>query len=114
MQLRQIDDNYSVTSQIEPDDVRDLAAEGFQSIICNRPDGEGGAEQTNFEDIARVAEKAGLKAYYIPVAGGVFTQADIDATIAAIKETDGAIVAYCRSGARSEHLYGLARSQTNK
>lgn len=111
MNLRQIDDHYTVAAQIEPDDIRDLAAEGFQSIICNRPDGEGGANQPNFEEIARVAEKAGLKTYYIPVAGGVFTQADIDATIAAIKETDGHILAYCRSGARSEHLYGMARTQ---
>ncbi len=74
MEIRQIDDNYSVTGQINPDDVRDIAAEGFQTIICNRPDGEGGEEQPDFEEIARVAEKAGLAAYYIPAVGGQLTR----------------------------------------
>ncbi|AEK56174.1 MULTISPECIES: TIGR01244 family sulfur transferase [Brucella] len=111
MEIRQIDDNYSVTGQINPNDVRDIAAEGFQTIICNRPDGEGGEEQPDFEEIARVAEKAGLAAYYIPVVGGQLTQENVDDMAAALAEAEGPVLAYCRSGARSTNIYGIVQNQ---
>ncbi|GAA5663594.1 sulfide:quinone oxidoreductase [Ochrobactrum intermedium] len=111
MDIRQIDDNYSVSGQIEPDDVRDIAAEGFRTIICNRPDGEGGPQQPEFSEIARVAEKAGLATYYIPVVGGQLTQEDVDAMAAALDEAEGPILGYCRSGARSTNIYGIVQSQ---
>ncbi|SPL63252.1 FAD-dependent pyridine nucleotide-disulphide oxidoreductase [Ochrobactrum soli] len=111
MDIRQIDDNYSVSGQISPDDVRDIAAEGFQTIICNRPDGEGGPEQPDFAEIARVAEKAGLATYYIPVVGGQLTQDDVHAMAAALDEAEGPFFAYCRSGARSTNIYGIVQSQ---
>lgn len=111
MDIRQIDDNYSVSGQISPDDVRDIAAEGFQTIICNRPDDEGGPEQPDFAEIARVAEKAGLATYYIPVVGGQLTQDDVDAMAAALDEAEGPVFAYCRSGARSTNIYGIVQSQ---
>ncbi|MBB5700867.1 sulfide:quinone oxidoreductase [Ochrobactrum daejeonense] len=111
MDIRQIDDNYSVTGQIEPDDVRDIAAEGFRTIICNRPDHEGGPDQPEFAEITRVAEKAGLATYYVPVVGGHLTQENVDAMTAALEEAEGPILAYCRSGARSTNIYGIAQSQ---
>ncbi len=111
MDIRQIDDAYSVSPQIEADDVRDIAAAGFRTIICNRPDGEGGAEQPDFADIAKVAEKAGLAAYYIPVVGGMLTQDDVDAMAAALDEAETPVLAYCRSGARSTNIYGIVRQQ---
>ncbi|MBC2885591.1 TIGR01244 family phosphatase [Ochrobactrum sp. CM-21-5] len=111
MDIRLIDDNYSVTGQIAPDDVRDIAAEGFQTIICNRPDGEGGAEQPEFAEIARVAEKAGIATYYIPVVGGQLTQDDVDAMAEALAAAEGPVLAYCRSGARSTNIYGIVQSQ---
>nr|WP_196108195.1 MULTISPECIES: TIGR01244 family sulfur transferase [unclassified Ochrobactrum] len=111
MDIRQIDDNYSVSGQIEPDDVRDIAAGGFRTIICNRPDGEGGPQQPEFSEIAHVAEKAGLATYYIPVVGGQLTQEDVDAMAAALDEAEGPILGYCRSGARSTNIYGIVQSQ---
>lgn len=111
MDIRQIDDNYSVTGQISPDDVRDIAAEGFQTIICNRPDGEGGDDQPSFAEVAKVAEKAGIKTYYIPVIGGQPTQENVDEMASALAEAEGPILAYCRSGARSTNIYGIVQSQ---
>ncbi|ASV83316.1 hypothetical protein CES85_4095 [Ochrobactrum quorumnocens] len=111
MDIRQIDDNYSVTGQISPDDVRDIAAEGFQTIICNRPDGEGGEDQPSFAEVAKVAEKAGIKTYYIPVVGGQLTQENVDDMASALTEAEGPILGYCRSGARSTNIYGIVQNQ---
>ncbi|MBV2143182.1 TIGR01244 family phosphatase [Falsochrobactrum sp. TDYN1] len=111
MDIRQVDDNYSVTGQIAPDDVRDIAAEGFGTIICNRPDGEGGADQADFAEITKVAEKAGIRTYYIPVVGGQLTQDDVDAMASALAEAEGPVLAYCRSGTRSTNIYGIVQQQ---
>lgn len=111
MDIRQIDDNYSVTAQISPDDVRDIAAEGFQAIICNRPDGEGGPDQSDFAEIAKVAEKAGIATFYVPVVGGQLTQDDVDAMASALEQATGPVLAYCRSGTRSTNIYGIVKQQ---
>lgn len=109
MDIRPIDDNYSVSGQITPDDIRDIAAEGFTTLICNRPDGEGGEDQPDFAEIARVAEKVGIKAFYVPVIGGALTQENVDAHAEILAEAEGPVLAYCRSGARSTNIYGLAQ-----
>lgn len=111
MNIRQIDENYSISEQISPDDVRDIAAEGFQTIICNRPDGEGGPDQPDFAEIARVAEKAGIATYYIPVIGGQLTQDNVDAMAEALEKAEGPVLGYCRSGTRSTNIYGIVQSQ---
>lgn len=111
MDIRPIDDHFSVSGQISPDDIRDIAAEGFSTVICNRPDGEGGPDQPSFADVARVAEKAGIKAFYVPVIAGSLTQDDVDAMAKALDEAEGDVLAYCRSGARSTNIYGIVQQQ---
>ncbi|MEL0028412.1 MAG: sulfur transferase domain-containing protein, partial [Perlucidibaca sp.] len=44
MQTRQLDESLHVSGQVSCEMLPDLAALGFRAIICNRPDGEGGAE----------------------------------------------------------------------
>lgn len=61
MDIRQIDDNYSVSGQIEPDDVRDIAAEGFRTIICNRPDGEEAPSSPNSAKLHASQKKPDLQ-----------------------------------------------------
>ena len=51
----------SVAAQISAADVAGLAAQGFKSIICNRPDGEG-PDQPLFAEIERAASSLGLSA----------------------------------------------------
>ncbi|WP_420959598.1 TIGR01244 family sulfur transferase [Brucella sp. IR073] len=113
MDIREIDDTFSVTGQIYPDDVRDIAAAGFRTLICNRPDDES-PDQPAFAEIASVAEKAGIPVHYIPVVPGGLTQDDVDAMAAALAEAEGPVLAYCRSGARSTNIYGLARQQMGR
>jgi uncharacterized protein (TIGR01244 family) len=108
MDIRQIDDNFSVTGQIFPDDIRDIAAAGFRTVICNRPDGES-PDQPDFAEIASVAEKAGIPVHYVPVVPGGLTQDDVDALAEVLADAEGPVLAYCRSGARSTNIYGLVR-----
>ena len=65
MKLHQIDTTLTVTAQIAVDDMTSIAGSGFQTIICNRPDGET-PDQVAFADIHAAAEAAGMKAHYLP------------------------------------------------
>jgi len=107
MNIRKIDENFSVTGQISVADVKTLAEAGYRGIICARPDGED-AGQPAFAEIAAAAKSAGLKAVQIPVSG-----APSDGQLASFKEAlgdmDGPILGYCRSGGRAGNLYQATR-----
>src|SRR3546814_17562301 len=69
MTIRSLTPALSVSPQIDPADVVALAASGFRSIVCNRPDGEE-AGQPTAAAIAAVAEAPGLRCVHIPVMSG--------------------------------------------
>lgn len=56
----EIDPNYTVTGQISVADVANIKAAGFDTVMCNRPDGEA-ADQPAAAQIQRAVEKAGMK-----------------------------------------------------
>lgn len=65
--IKRIDASFSVTGQIEQSDLQTLAAQGFGSVICNRPDHEGGPEQPDHEAMQQAAQALGLSFAYLPV-----------------------------------------------
>ncbi len=105
MDLKQLSPTLSVTGQITPNDVADLAAQGFTTLVCNRPDGEEPG-QPAFADIAAAAKAAGMTAYFMPFQG--MPPANYVADFAALAADAGQILAYCRSGARSGNLAAAA------
>jgi sulfide:quinone oxidoreductase len=107
LNIRQITDAYSVSPQIAPDEVAEIKALGYGSIMCNRPDGEEWG-QPAFAEIAAAAAAAGLPAVHVPVVSGRITEADVEAFRVAIAELPGPVFAYCRSGARCQNLWQLA------
>jgi len=107
---KELTDALSVAEQISPSDMAELAAQGFRSIICNRPDGEG-SDQPLFAEVAAAAAAAGLEARYIPVATGKVTDEDAAAFGAAVAELPKPILAYCRSGTRSTTLWALSEAR---
>lgn len=110
LDLRRIDEAYSVAPQIAVGDVAALPERGFAMVISNRPDGEEPGQPTA-ADIAGAAQEAGLAFRHIPVAGG-FAQADVEAMARALAEAEGPVFAFCRSGTRSTLLWALARAST--
>jgi sulfide:quinone oxidoreductase len=106
MDLKKIDSGLSVSPQISAADVETIKQQGFRSIICNRPDGEG-ADQPTFKEIERAAKKARLEARYLPVVSGKVQDEDAEAFGEALNELPGPVFAYCRTGTRSATLWSL-------
>jgi uncharacterized protein (TIGR01244 family) len=110
MQIRAIDDTISVSPQITPEDVAEIAAAGFTAIVNNRPDDEEGG-QPEGEAIRAAAEAAGLRYTAIPITHAGFSGNQVDAMVAALEAAGGPVLAYCRSGTRSCNLWALAQAR---
>lgn len=108
MDIRRITDGFSVSPQIEPDDLAELQDYGFALVINNRPDGEEPGQPSGAE-IAAAAEAAGLAYRAIPVAGG-FSPTQAAEMAEAIGSASGPVFAFCRSGTRSTLLWALAQA----
>ena len=108
MQIIDITPEYSVSPQIGAEDVEAIAAGGFRSIMCNRPDGES-PDQTDMAVIRAEAEARGLAFSFIPVVSGAITGENLADYRVAIDALPKPILAYCRSGARCQNLWMMTR-----
>ena len=111
MPVQSITPDFAVAGQISAGDLSAIAQAGFKSIICNRPDGEGGAGQPAFADIEQAAKAQGLAVRYLPVVSGQITAEQVIAMARLLAELPAPVLAYCRSGARSTSLWQLAQAQ---
>lgn len=110
MDIRKIDDSISVSPQITPADVTEIARAGFKAIINNRPDEEE-EDQPAGDAIRAVAETLGLAYTAIPVTHAGFSHPQIEAMDAAMRAADGPVFAFCRSGTRSANLWALQQAK---
>ena len=109
MDIRKITDQVSVAPQLLPEDMAELAKQGYRSVICNRPDGEA-ADQPNFEEVEKAAKKAGLETRYLPIVSGKVSDEDAEDFGRALIELPGPVMAYCRTGTRSATLWSLSQA----
>ena len=107
--IKKLTDEISVAPQIKPSELAELAAQGFRSIICNRPDGEG-ADQPLFSEVERAAASLGLVTRYIPVKTGMVSDEEAAAFGSLLEELPKPVLAYCRSGTRSTALWALSQA----
>ncbi|MGR3548701.1 MAG: TIGR01244 family sulfur transferase [Roseovarius sp.] len=108
MDLRPITQDFTVSPQIEVEDVAAIAGAGYRSILCNRPDGEDYG-QPAYDAVAAAAEAAGLAVRWVPIVSGQMTQAALDEFRAALDEMPKPILAYCRTGTRCTMLWSMTR-----
>ena len=98
---------FSVSPQLQVEDITKAAEEGVTMIINNRPDGEVEGQPSSAA-MATAAATVGLAYRYIPLTH--VTAAQIQATRAALAEATGPVLAYCRSGTRSTTLWACAQA----
>ena len=111
MEPRQITEEFSVAPQIAPEDIPAIAAAGFRSIMCNRPDGEEPGQPTEAA-VAEAARAAGLEVVSVPFSSATMTEADVTAFRTALDEMPGPMLAYCRTGTRCTMMWSLVNYDT--
>ena len=105
--LKSISGNHFVSGQIQIDDIEGLANFGIKLIINNRPDNEE-FNQINSILLKDKAESFGIKFIDIPFAAGTLSKEKILDFSNLIKNNHEKSLFYCRSGARSSLIWGLA------
>lgn len=107
MDIRKINDDYSVSPQIEAEDVDIVSLLGFRSIVCHRPDHEQ-PDQPEFATVAARAAQLGIEVRHIPVTPAGLTEEAVGRMAQALRDLPGPVLGYCRSGARSTKIYEQA------
>ena len=108
--IRKVDDSISVAPQISVEDVAEIKAAGFTAIVNNRPDDEE-AGQIPGDAIRAAAEAAGLRYTAIPITHAGFSYPQIAAMADVLADSEGPVLAFCRSGTRSCNLWALAQAK---
>ncbi len=113
MVITALTDKLAVTSQITVADVADIAAAGYTTLVNNRPDGEEASQAADAE-IAEAARAAGLAHHYLPVTAANFPGPDFQRIQQVFDESEGPVLAYCRTGTRCTNLWASSRPESEK
>ncbi len=110
MFFRELDRQVLVAdSPMRPQDLAEAAARGVTLAINNRPDGEA-FDQIDAATLGEAAKAAGLDYRHIPVETE-FGSEKVEALLEAMKEAEGRVLLFCKTGTRSAYLWALARTR---
>ena len=108
MQINNVSGIYNVSPQISVTDLEFLSENGFEKIICNRPDFEVPPSfQSNV--IKKVATEIGLSFEYHPLTFENINTETIEKQMSLIKKSKRPVLAYCTSGTRCAAIWALGQ-----
>ena len=111
MKFAKINNELTVSDQITIEDLKEIEAQGYKTIFCNRPDQESEGQLT-FSTIEKEAQNLGIKAIHQPVIGGQISDDDIAQFGSYFELAQKPIFAYCRTGTRCSMLWALSHVKT--
>ncbi len=103
-----VSDNFYVSSQIDDSHVGYFKEQGFDLVVCNRPDDEE-PEQTNFQLIQNLCNQVDIDFKNLPMVPGNLTSELITETKVIIDKNIKTL-AYCRTGTRCINLWACANA----
>jgi uncharacterized protein (TIGR01244 family) len=109
MHIRPLSPLFAVSPQIDATDIPAIAAAGYTTIICNRPDMEVPPMQ-QADAIAQAAKAAGLAFHIHPVTHQGLTMEMITAQKEDMTAAEGPVLAYCASGTRSAIVWSFSQA----
>ena len=104
-----IDKNYHVSPQIEPQQIAEIADNGFVKIICNRPDMEVSPFYSSsvMEDLAK---ENNIEFHLIELTHEMMTTETAARQRELVLNCKGPVLAYCASGARCSLLWAIGEA----
>lgn len=100
---RAVDERHATAGQPSEEQLRAIAAAGFESVINLAP-----TDSRSLKDEAASVEALGMKYYHIPVVWDNPTQADFDAFERAMKAAgDSKTLVHCQANFRATAFYAL-------
>jgi uncharacterized protein (TIGR01244 family) len=104
-----IDKNYHVSPQIEPQQIAEIAGNGFVKIICNRPDMEVSPFYSSsvMEDLAK---ENNIEFHLIELTHEMMTPETAARQRELVLNCKGPVLAYCASGTRCSLLWAIGEA----
>ena len=104
-----IDRNYHVSPQIEPQQIAEIADNGFVKIICNRPDMEVPPFYSSsvIEDLAK---EHSIEFHLIELTHEMMTPETAVRQRELVLNCKGPVLAYCASGTRCSLLWAIGEA----
>jgi len=104
-----IDKNYHVSPQIEPQQIAEIADNGFVKIICNRPDMEVSPFYSSsvMEDLAKANN---IEFHLIELTHQMMTPETAARQRELVLNCKGPVLAYCASGTRCSLLWAIGEA----
>ncbi len=109
MDIRPLTPDYAVSPQIDPEDLPAIAAQGYKTVIDNRPCTEVPPSH-QAEAMAQAARAAGVTLVVLPVTHQTLNAQTVARQQEAIAAADGPVLAYCASGTRSSIVWALGQA----
>ena len=113
MSVYKLTESLSVAAQITPQDIGGLAAQGFTTVVFNRPDGESPG-QAGMDEMEAACRDADVLFIRYPVDVLNFPGADLEGLGTLFDDPNQRVLAYCRSGTRCANLWILSRDEDSR
>lgn len=107
-EVKRLTDELGVCAFVPPEKLAELAPR-FRTIINNRRDAEEPGQPTSAE-IEAEARRLGLDYVHIPVVPGQISDDEVAAFGKALREHEGPMLAFCRTGTRAATLWALSEA----
>ena len=104
--IMHLTEKVSVMGQVSPEQIAALKAEGFTTVMCNRPDHEDPGQPT-MDELAGACDEYGLRFVRYPLTMMNFPGDDVAGMAEEFEPETGKVLAYCRTGTRSANLWIL-------
>ena len=113
MPIFQLTETLSVAAQVTPQDIPNIAAQGFSMVVCNRPDREV-PDQASMDAIEAACNDANLLFVRYPVDALNFPGPDLEGLGELFDDAGQRVLAYCRTGTRCANLWVATRSEEER
>jgi uncharacterized protein (TIGR01244 family) len=110
MKIAHVAPDLGLTPQLSPEDLPEVAAAGFRSVVNNRPDQEEPGQPSSGE-LRIAAERCGLAYRHIPVTAGQIGDPEVAAFEHALRQMPKPLLAFCRTGTRAASLWALVEAR---
>ncbi len=107
--MHKVEEKFYVAGQIFPKDIKSFKEQGFQTVICNRPNGEE-EDQPVYAEIKKACDENDIKCFFIPISPGELDPGKVF-ELNSILQKEKKTLAYCRTGNRSVTQWALANAK---
>ena len=108
MSITWIAPDFAVSPQLQVGQLPEIAAAGYCGVVNNRPDREA-PDQPTSDAMEAEARRLDLDYVHIPIVPGEIGEDQVRALDRFLKEVEGPVLAFCRTGNRSVQLWKRAR-----